>query len=206
MLMRRSMFALQAIAFLGATALVSPSASAMRAPVGNHGGAHPGGESHGMRGGGGEKFTPHNPGSNSGNLGSTSRFQHFGQMRDHDRDPRDHDPRDPRDHDPRDHDPRDHDHDHDHDRDRDHDRDWDRDHDRYSFWWHRPHYGVVEYNTVGAVGAAVTTGPAAPCNCLTKRYLDDGSVLFTDICTKEQAMATPDELKAQAQGAAPQAR
>jgi hypothetical protein len=24
-------------------------------------------------------------------------------------------------------------------------------------------------------------------------------VLFTDVCTKEQAMATPDELKAQAQ-------
>jgi hypothetical protein len=38
---------------------------------------------------------------------------------------------------------------------------------------------------------------AAPCNCLTKHYLDDGSVLFSDLCTKEQAMATPDELRAQ---------
>jgi hypothetical protein len=41
--------------------------------------------------------------------------------------------------------------------------------------------------------AAVTQ----PCNCLTKQYLDDGSVLFNDICTKEAAMATPAELKAQ---------
>jgi hypothetical protein len=28
------------------------------------------------------------------------------------------------------------------------------------------------------------------CNCLTKRYLGDGSVLFQDICTKEAATAT----------------
>ena len=32
-------------------------------------------------------------------------------------------------------------------------------------------------------------------------YLGDGSVLFTDLCTKEQAMATPDELRGQQQGA-----
>jgi hypothetical protein len=50
---------------------------------------------------------------------------------------------------------------------------------------------------------AVTT---APCNCLTKQYLGDGSVLFQDICTRETAMATPDELRAQAQAAAPTAR
>ena len=68
-----------------------------------------------------------------------------------------------------------------------------------------PHYGVVEYDAVSTpVSASVgTTQAAAPCNCLTKRYLDDGSVLFSDLCTKEQAMATPDELKAQAQGVAP---
>jgi len=49
-----------------------------------------------------------------------------------------------------------------------------------------------------------TNAPAvvtAPCNCLTKQYLSDGSVLFKDLCTKEAAMATPDELKAQAQAA-----
>ena len=55
-----------------------------------------------------------------------------------------------------------------------------------------------------------TNAPAvattAPCNCLTKQYLDDGSVLFQDLCTKEAAMATPDELRAQAQAAAPAVR
>jgi protein TonB len=42
----------------------------------------------------------------------------------------------------------------------------------------------------------------APCNCLTKQYQSDGSVLFRDVCTHEAAMATPDDLKAQAQAAA----
>jgi hypothetical protein len=69
--------------------------------------------------------------------------------------------------------------------------------------WHHPHFGVAEYTTVNApVGTSQVATPA-PCNCLNKRYLDDGSVLFTDLCTKEQAMATPDELRAQAQGATP---
>jgi hypothetical protein len=48
--------------------------------------------------------------------------------------------------------------------------------------------------------AAATVSSAAvtqPCNCLTKQYLEDGSVLFNDICTKEAAMATPADLKAQ---------
>jgi hypothetical protein len=31
----------------------------------------------------------------------------------------------------------------------------------------------------------------APCNCLTKQNLPDGSVLFQDICTKESAIAAP---------------
>jgi hypothetical protein len=85
----------------------------------------------------------------------------------------------------------------------DHDHDHDRDH-HYPWWladWHRPHVGVVEYDTApvsAPVAASVVATPAAaPCNCLTKRYVDDGSVLFSDLCTKEQAMATPDELKAQ---------
>jgi len=54
-----------------------------------------------------------------------------------------------------------------------------------------------------------TNAPAvatAPCNCLTKQYLSDGSVLFQDLCTKEAATATPDELRAQAQAAAPVVR
>jgi hypothetical protein len=83
-------------------------------------------------------------------------------------------------------------------------------------WWkHHPHWGVVEYQAALPVGdvdgvatpvAADAAVAAGPCNCLTKQYLDDGSVLFKDICTKEAALATPDELKAQAQGVAPQAQ
>ncbi len=37
----------------------------------------------------------------------------------------------------------------------------------------------------------------APCSCITKEYQPDGSVVFTDNCAKEQAMATLDELRAQ---------
>ena len=85
--------------------------------------------------------------------------------------------------------------------DPDHDHDWHHhDHD-WRFWWHQPRFGAVAYGEVGytAIGS-VGTQAAAPCNCLTKRYLDDGSVLFSDVCTKEQAMATPAQLQQQAQG------
>ncbi len=41
------------------------------------------------------------------------------------------------------------------------------------------------------------------CTCLTKTYLDDGSVLFQDVCTREAAAASPEELQAQAAGAPP---
>ncbi len=54
--------------------------------------------------------------------------------------------------------------------------------------------------------ATSTPAVSANCNCLTKEYLEDGSVVFKDLCTKEAAMATPAELKAQAQGATPQVR
>jgi hypothetical protein len=40
------------------------------------------------------------------------------------------------------------------------------------------------------------------CNCLTKQYLDDGSLLFRDFCTKEAVLVTPAELKAQARNLA----
>jgi hypothetical protein len=80
------------------------------------------------------------------------------------------------------------------------------------YGWHRPHYGVVWGGGGGGGGddygyapqPVADPGPAAqasaPCDCLTKKYLEDGSVLFTDTCTKEEALATPDELKAQAKG------
>ena len=51
--------------------------------------------------------------------------------------------------------------------------------------------GVV---TVPAAVQAVSVPAqvaAAPCNCLIKRNLPDGGVLFEDICTKESAIAAP---------------
>jgi hypothetical protein len=103
----------------------------------------------------------------------------------------------------------DHDHDHDFDHDHDHDHDWWWWKHHHAHWWYgSPSYAGPEYVAPVATGpvsapvatAPVASAPSAPCNCLTKRYLADGSVLFTDLCTKEQAMATPDELHAQAQG------
>jgi len=47
--------------------------------------------------------------------------------------------------------------------------------------------------------AANPNAAAAPsCNCLTKQYQPDGSVLFRDLCTHEAAMATQADLQAQA--------
>jgi hypothetical protein len=58
----------------------------------------------------------------------------------------------------------------------------------------------------GAVGAdsqtAQTAQSGSNCNCLTKQYLDDGSLLFRDICSKEAVLVTQAELKAQARNAA----
>jgi hypothetical protein len=65
---------------------------------------------------------------------------------------------------------------------------------------------VVADSEVPAVGfdtapapASQAAHPAQPtCTCLTKRYLDDGSLLFQDTCSKEAALATPAQLKLQA--------
>jgi hypothetical protein len=82
------------------------------------------------------------------------------------------------------------------------------------FWWHHHHEPVLieggetireTIHETAHVSAPVASAPTAPCNCLTKSYLQDGSLLFKDICTKESALATPDDLRAQAQGTAPQA-
>ena len=81
------------------------------------------------------------------------------------------------------------------------------------FWWHHHHAPVLieggetireTIHETSRVSAPVASAPTAPCNCLTKSYLQDGSVQFNDICTKESAIATPDALRAQAQGTAPQ--
>jgi hypothetical protein len=66
---------------------------------------------------------------------------------------------------------------------------------------------VVPVGVVGGEVASATVIDSQPrqavqptqniCNCLTKQYLDDGSVLFQDICSKEAALVTPSELKLQ---------
>ena len=84
-------------------------------------------------------------------------------------------------------------------------------HHHHRWWWWYAHYRYYRPVPIETVTKVVTTPVVQPvvgnnCNCLTKEYLKDGSVLFKDVCTKEAAMATPDELKAQAQAPTTQAR
>jgi len=78
----------------------------------------------------------------------------------------------------------------------------------YPWWYVGPNY-VVDVEPETAVVKSIAAPLAAPvqrtdnCNCLTKQYLPDGAVLFTDVCTKEEALATPEQLKAQAEGPTP---
>jgi len=62
-------------------------------------------------------------------------------------------------------------------------------------WHHRHHrhwwdYPVIVRNGGSSVAyaASPTTVTPSTCNCLTKEYLADGSVLFKDLCTKEAAV------------------
>jgi hypothetical protein len=72
--------------------------------------------------------------------------------------------------------------------------------------WHHQHWRprvIVRpayVNTYAAVRPVTTyaVAPTATCNCLTKEYLPDGTVLFKDLCTKEMAMNPP--MVEQAQG------
>jgi hypothetical protein len=50
----------------------------------------------------------------------------------------------------------------------------------------------------------VVTQTEAPCTCLSKEYLQDGSVLFKDNCTKESALLSVEEMRAKQQGASNQ--
>jgi hypothetical protein len=207
---RCTILTLAAIAAIGATALTSTSASAMRS-FGTFSHANVSGNAGGNVGKPmvhaptGVAVTRFNPGGNSGpvhfkegNGGQQQKLGFFKKPIDIDcvsfKPHCDHD----------------HDHDFDHDHDHDHDWWWWKHHHHTWYWWYgRPNYYRTEYGTPVATGpvsgpaatGAVASGPSAPCNCLTKRYLGDGSVLFTDLCTKEQAMATPDELRGQQQGA-----
>jgi hypothetical protein len=72
---------------------------------------------------------------------------------------------------------------------------------RESYGWHQPHYGMVDAAPTPAYAPVAKPKAAAPAgDCLHKKYLDDGSVVFWDSCAKEEAIATPEELKAQAKG------
>jgi hypothetical protein len=81
--------------------------------------------------------------------------------------------------------------------------------------WH-PHqlpYFVAPVVTTEFVAQPVQTIVSAPvqrtadtCSCLTKDYLPDGSVMFKDLCTKEAAVASPEDARAQGQGVANQTR
>jgi hypothetical protein len=50
---------------------------------------------------------------------------------------------------------------------------------------------IATSRVAGAVTDGATTPRPNPCNCLVKERLQDGSVLFMDICTKESARSVP---------------
>jgi hypothetical protein len=78
--------------------------------------------------------------------------------------------------------------------DHDHDYGW-RYRDGYRFGW--PYQSGIQVDVVAPVVAApapveaVQAATQAPCNCLAKQNMPDGSVLFQDICTKESWVVAP---------------
>jgi hypothetical protein len=52
--------------------------------------------------------------------------------------------------------------------------------------------GVVSTGVIASTPVAASA-PAPTCTCLTKTYLQDGSVLFKDVCTTEMAIAPADQ-------------
>ncbi len=84
---------------------------------------------------------------------------------------------------------------------------------RWYGWRERPEIVVESVPGTGAVSSVVRSEPAArvsaaapqmmptetmmsPCTCLTKQTLSDGRVIFADTCTKETAIAPPQEVEA----------
>lgn len=68
---------------------------------------------------------------------------------------------------------------------------------RHGWCWRHPWHCRARYvgwrpYVYAAAPAVVATAYAAPtvsrCTCLTKEYLPDGSALFRDVCTKEEAL------------------
>jgi hypothetical protein len=73
---------------------------------------------------------------------------------------------------------------------------WHWRHRHHRHWWHYP---VIVRNGGSSVAyaASPTTVTPSTCNCLTKEYLADGSVLFKDLCTKEAAVMPASSNQAQ---------
>ena len=67
-----------------------------------------------------------------------------------------------------------------------------RRHDHYAWRYRHYPYGYGSSASAGYVAPSyvASTPTSSNCNCLTKEYLPDGSVLFKDLCTKEQASAS----------------
>ena len=61
----------------------------------------------------------------------------------------------------------------------------------------RPQPVYARPTPVQAPSTDTNVASGEPCNCLTKQYLQDGSVVFRDLCTHEAAMATQADLQAQ---------
>jgi hypothetical protein len=82
-----------------------------------------------------------------------------------------------------------------------HDHEEDEREHRWWGWNHRPIYGgpVAAARAGGSALSASAPAPSGSGGCLTKRELPDGSALFKDLCTQEQAESQP-------QGGAPGAR
>jgi hypothetical protein len=75
---------------------------------------------------------------------------------------------------------------------------WPHRHHHYRHFW-RYYPVIVGGGSVAYATSRTTPAPAGTCNCLTKEYLADGSVLFKDLCTKEMAVKPASSNQAQGQ-------
>jgi hypothetical protein len=66
----------------------------------------------------------------------------------------------------------------------------------------QPVYAAARPMQPQAPSTDTNVAAGEPCNCLTKQYQQDGSVVFRDLCTHEAAMATQADLQAQQQAVA----
>lgn len=75
---------------------------------------------------------------------------------------------------------------------------WHWRHRHHRHWWYYPVIVRSGGSSVAYAKSPTTVTPST-CNCLTKEYLADGSVLFKDFCTKEAAVMPASSNQAQGQ-------